>query len=761
MSLNKIISIKNTGRFQKCSASGDVSLKAQNLVFAENGRGKTTLCAILRSLQSGDPTHIQGRKTLGYPDEPEVQILTAGGPVKFTDGAWDSVMPELAVFDGTYISENVYGGDAIDTEQRRNLYRVIIGSQGVTLAHRVEALDAALREKTGAIGTARAAVRRHGPEGMSADDFVALAEDHHIDAKIAAKESELEAAKKADQIEQREGLNTASLPELPGDLSAALSKTIEGIARDAEHQVADHIRAHDMMEAGEPWLGKGLTYLAEDNCPFCGQSLEGIALIDAYKAYFSEAYHGLKDEIAALAGEVEELFGERAIAAIERTVEQNGHAATFWKDYCTFEPPRLAPGTDVSAILGSQRAATLSLLKRKESAPLERIAPDEDFRQAGAALAAFAEAVATYNESVAAINILIDAKKEQTGAADVAAVEVELARLKARKTRRTEPVDTACRTYQALMDEKDGLERRKAEAKAQLDEHTESVIGQYGHSINRYLDRFNAGFRISTPTHDYRGRTPSSSYRIIINETSVALGRADTPLSEPSFRNTLSAGDRSTLALALFLAQLEQDSDRGQKSVVLDDPFTSQDMFRRTQTAMEIKRCGDACAQMLLLSHDQHFLKLVWDLLPPADRKTLQLARVGEKNTTIAEWDIEQAVKARYRADVEILQRYYGDGEGNARDVAQKIRPVLEGYCRNLCPSQFTDEDMLGAMISKIRDAENAHPLSAIADDLDDLNVYTRRYHHAENSGAATEVIDDTELAGCVKRTLTLVGNLI
>ena len=761
MNLNKIISIKNIGRFQNCSASGDVSLKAQNLVFAENGRGKTTLCAILRSLHSGDPTHIQGRKTLGYRDEPEVRILTAGGPARFADGAWDSVMPELAVFDGTYISENVHGGDAIDTEQRRNLYRVIIGSQGVTLARRVEALDAALREKTSAIGTARAAVRRHAPEGMSADDLIALAEDEHIDAKIAAKQSELEAAKKADQIEQREGLSTASLPELPGDLSAALSKAIEGIAGDAEQRVAVHIRAHNMIEAGEPWLGEGLTYLAEDNCPFCGQSLEGIALIDAYKAYFSEAYHGLKDEIAAIAGEVEELFGERAIAAIERTVEQNGHAAAFWKDYCTFEPPGLDPGTDISAILGSQRAATLSLLKRKESAPLERIAPDEDFMQAAVAHDALAKAIATYNGSVVAINKLIDAKKEQTGAADVAAVEAELTRLMAQKKRHTEQVDTACQTYRTLMGEKDELEGQKAEAKAQLDEHTESVIEQYGHSINRYLDRFNAGFRISTPTHDYRGRTPSSSYRIIINETSVALGRADTPLSEPSFKNTLSSGDRSTLALALFFAQLEQDPDRGQKSVVLDDPFTSQDMFRRTQTAMEIKRCGDACAQMLLLSHDQHFLKLVWDLLSPADRKTLQLARVGEKNTTIAEWDIEEAVKARYRADVEVLQRYYSEGGGNARDVVQKIRPVLEGYCRNLYPSQFTDEDMLGAMIGKIRDAGNGHPLSPIADDLDDLNVFTRRYHHAENPGGAIEVIDDTELVGCVKRTLSLVGNLI
>jgi wobble nucleotide-excising tRNase len=32
-----------------------------------------------------------------------------------------------------------------------------------------------------------------------------------------------------------------------------------------------------------------------------------------------------------------------------------------------------------------------------------------------------------------------------------------------------------------------------------------------------------------------------------------------TPTSQPSFKNTLSAGDRTTLALAFFLAQAEQD----------------------------------------------------------------------------------------------------------------------------------------------------------------------------------------------------------
>ena len=82
---------------------------------------------------------------------------------------------------------------------------------------------------------------------------------------------------------------------------------------------------------------------------------------------------------------------------------------------------------------------------------------------------------------------------------------------------------------------------------------------------------------------------------------------------------------------------------------------------------------------------------MVWDRLPPADRKTLQFDRVGEENTTVSEWDIEEAVKARYRADVETLQKHYSDNEGNPRDVVLKIRPVLEGFCRNLYPSQFSD----------------------------------------------------------------------
>ena len=41
--LQRIISIKGVGRFRNCGAVGDVAFRRYTLIFAENGRGKTTV----------------------------------------------------------------------------------------------------------------------------------------------------------------------------------------------------------------------------------------------------------------------------------------------------------------------------------------------------------------------------------------------------------------------------------------------------------------------------------------------------------------------------------------------------------------------------------------------------------------------------------------------------------------------------------------------------------------------------------------------
>src|SRR5690348_13165366 len=124
--LQRVISIRNVGRFKSCAAAGDVTWRRYTLIFGENARGKTTLCAILRSLFTNTPAIVIGRATLGSVEPPEIQLLTSAGNIGFRDAAWNAAFPDIAVFDGTYVSENVFAGDVVHADHRRNLYRVII-----------------------------------------------------------------------------------------------------------------------------------------------------------------------------------------------------------------------------------------------------------------------------------------------------------------------------------------------------------------------------------------------------------------------------------------------------------------------------------------------------------------------------------------------------------------------------------------------------------------------------------------------------------
>ena len=120
--------------------------------------------------------------------------------------------------------------------------------------------------------------------------------------------------------------------------------------------------------------------------------------------------------------------------------------------------------------------------------------------------------------------------------------------------------------------------------------------------------------------------------------------------------------------------------------------------------------------------------------------------------------DIEKATQDQFKADRAALTNFYLANDGNPRDVVQKVRPVLETYSRYLGGGVIAAADTLGTMVAKIRGAGASHHLFDICDDLEELNDYTKRYHHGENQNAATEPISETELYGYVKRTLELTG---
>src|SRR5712691_125925 len=83
-------------------AHGDVSFKTYPLIFGDNGRGKTTLCSVLRSMQMNEPAILAGRKTLGQSKPPVVVMKLASGDARFANGAWSKHGNMIRIFDAQW-----------------------------------------------------------------------------------------------------------------------------------------------------------------------------------------------------------------------------------------------------------------------------------------------------------------------------------------------------------------------------------------------------------------------------------------------------------------------------------------------------------------------------------------------------------------------------------------------------------------------------------------------------------------------------------
>lgn len=757
--IKKFISIENVGRLVDCSQKGP-ELNRHNLFFAENGRGKTTLCAVLRSLQTGEPGHITGRETISpIPGDPEVNIRLDGSQAQYKDGNWNKTLPEIAIFDATFVAENVHAGEFVSRDHRSNLLQVIIGQQGITLAKKVNDLDSDIRTKNSEIDRARKAVNAHIPASLKIEAFIKLGDDKDVDTKIKAKEAELKTAKQADSIKTKELLSEVKVPVLPSDLTALLAKTLEDVSADADQRLKEQIEQHKMHAKGEAWISEGLGYIEDDTCPFCGQNVKDLELVDAYKQYFSDSYADLIADIKKAQTDLDIALGATTIAALGRSIAKNETAQEFWKSYV--EIKRTAPDHDTLIVkkTSALHASAIALLNQKTAKPLEALATDESFTTALSDYAAVTTALNDYNTGIKETNTAIGNIKKEAQDADVTNIEAELLILKLIKKRYEAGVKPLCDDYTKVTGEKKKLDDEKKKAKEALDTHADKMIGDYETTINKLLAGFGAGFTLTGSKKSYVGGTPVSEYHIMINNQPVALGDASTPVDQHCFRTTLSAGDKSTLALAFFLAKLDHDPNKAERIIVFDDPFNSQDRSRRERTAELLKKYGSECSQLILLSHDPFFLNLVHNKLPKTERHCLQLSRVPDNNTTIQEWDVKKEIQEGYFKDHAALHSYLLNGADELRDIARKIRPVLEGYLRYRFPNQFADNHWLGDMNKHIRDEGGIHPMYLALQELTDINDYSKKYHHKTNPGGAdTEPINDGELTLYVKRTLDIAG---
>ena len=125
--------LRNIGQFDNVAPSPQLTFTLFTLVYGENGRGKTTLAAVLRSLATGETELVTERHRIGALNPPHIVLDHTAGQCVFQNGTWTQILPNIAIFDDAFVSANVCSGIELRTAHRQNLHELILGPQGVAL----------------------------------------------------------------------------------------------------------------------------------------------------------------------------------------------------------------------------------------------------------------------------------------------------------------------------------------------------------------------------------------------------------------------------------------------------------------------------------------------------------------------------------------------------------------------------------------------------------------------------------------------------
>jgi wobble nucleotide-excising tRNase len=596
--------------------------------------------------------------------------------------------------------------------------------------------------------------------GFTVDDFCVLALPDDLQAKLEGARKTVTVLRDAENIRTASEFESFALPLLPADaVVELLNVTLPEIEAAAVKAVTQHFSQLKNARA-EQWVSEGMELAAESSsCPLCGQGLDGSVLIAHYQAYFSEAYRNHKTTITKTRETVRSSFDGDRLARLQRLLQGAQARHAFWSRYIGL--PEF--GLDIEEVAGAWVAARdglLEVIDRKLASPLEALSLSPKAVKQVERYDAVAERIKKLSSTLLDYKPAIALAKEQASHGSLAAAETQVARLEAIERRHDAETANKCA---ALLDAKVlklSHEEKKEEARAALNEHRKKVFGKYQTTINYFLLKFNADFRIDALKPSDAGGVTSSGYEFVVNKARIGLTAPRAGAApQPSFGTALSSGDRTTLALAFFFTTLRENAALANTIVVLDDPASSLDDGRALATAQEIRGLIGRTAQVIVLSHARALLCQLWERADKKNTATLQIRNAGHEMSTLGLWDAETAAISEYDRLHKVVRDFAATSTGQPQTVAPALRMLMESFLRVAFVEQFPPGKVLGDFLSKARQLTQSGTavLSAKSlSELDNLREYANQFHHDTSKTFQENLsnVNETQLNGYALRVI-------
>ena len=760
--ITKCKRLRNVGKFYDYAAKGDgLDWHKNTFLFAPNAYGKSTLVNVLRSFRENDPKLIRGRKTLGTVAAPEAMIVVDGANHFFTGTRWDRPFPNIHIFDAPFIHDNILGQE-IQHEHRKNWHKIIIGAQGIKLAEELASLKTKDKGKSQEVSDL---VKRFNGAGftLSLDAFLAISSSE--EAAVAPRIQKLEQDRKSKESEgQVRGLGFPQGIYAPTydvfALKSLVAQKLAAVQQAAEKRVLTHIDRNFKNKAqAKEFIRQGLD-LVQTDCPFCGQDLKSAAdLLKAYREFFDDAFRKYQQKLAVQAGSLTKWNIDNDLTALVSAHNANLTKLKQWEPHLGAETlPDIAGSVETfRPKLSGLKAVVQGELEKKQKDP-NADADLPKFDTLAAELDTLKTAVAAYNAAVAAFTEKANQYVANLPKSDVASIRAAIAKQEEIKKRFAPEWKKWADDYPKAKEEAGNLLNQKNAKQADLAAYTKTIFETYQTRMNELLLSLGADFAVTdlAGKTDERANECYGDFGFLILEKKVPISvRQD---DAPCFKNTLSEGDKSTLAFAFFIAALEKTPELDKQIVVFDDPLSSLDETRREATARLLLALSPTVNQLNVFTHKKDFLYMLCDKMP--DNKVLQVRSDKKNGSWIEPLDVEDDRKGDYVHMVEDMGRYLEEDFGPTPETMQgNIRKVFEvvlktKYYRTLA-ADIKGKKGLAKVLETLFGAGLLG--EALKPKLFDLCNLTNGPHHGEIVDTPSKKLSRDELIPLIRDALGLL----
>jgi wobble nucleotide-excising tRNase len=754
--LERIHRVKGIGLLHDANGQTHKFQKA-TFIYADNGRGKSTLASLLRSCSTNNPALVVNRRTIDGTNNQEVEIqFSHGEKSKFQNGSWDKSRPEILVFDSDFVEQNVYAGGQVSTEQRKNLLKFAIGANAVVAQREYDQADQELRDATANVRdiTSQLAIAH---QGKTLVEFKQILEVPDVDEQITTLNRKIAETRNVRLIEVKALPQLLQLPSIDvNPIIAIMGTSIANIDLAAEKQVKVHLDSHQ-KHGLEIWISNGQGYIESENCPFCDQSLKGIEIIQAYQSYFNQEYQRLKSNVARLENLINKTCTDSIIDSLKSQFETASAIIDGWQEHLEIIRPAFNE-VEARGALSNIRHILEALKQHKESNLLEAVSTDEMSKQIDKEWQVIINSTRSCNDTINNALQRITQYKESLIRVNIEQLEQQIKELDFAKIRFRPDVVDLLNQLSVSQQAEIAAQIKKQTKKNTLNQVMQTTLDSYKGRINELLRSFGAQFFIPTIDFDYRGGL-RSDYSLEMRGANIALSGGI-----PDFKTSLSEGDKRTLAFAFFIALTEADSDLVNKIIIIDDPMCSFDLNRKQQTRTVLKRLYDSSKQLVIIAHDIHFLRNLRDDIQrtagPTNIKFLRLRAVTNRYSDFGDIDIDQECESAYFKSHRLLDEYITGNAQSSMEVARTIRPMLEGYLHRRFPGRINSGLLFGEVVNQINNAQHPCPLvhaQNIINELNEINRYAGQFHHDTNPAADQVQVVDSELLIFVERAINIV----